>query len=308
MELNELLDHYDWSRENEQNMAKLRPHIESQKEDFVYKFYEYIEQFDDIEEFLHHPDVVERHQQKLGEWFVRLTCERHNEKYIRGLFKIGLEHVRIGLPPHYMNATFTFIREYINAIIVEHFDKREDRAGVRQAANRILDINMDVINMSYREEELRKYLSTSKYQKILIGWASNFSFFMDLFLTFVLVILAILIGAYSIYEIYMIFSNPENVSKHVLGVLGNLLILWAISELLEENIKHLRGGRFAIKIFVSVGLAAIVREILIVSLSYKYTALGYMTATLLALGIVYYLMAKTEQDSQKPSNKNKEIS
>jgi len=296
MELSKLLEHYDWSEENEKNIQKLKPYIESKRDDFVEKFYAFIYQFHDVEEYLDDPLVIERHKLKIGEWFVQLCAEKHNVQYLNKLFKVGLEHVRIGLPPHYLNASFTFIREYINAIIVEAFNEREDRAGVRQAANRILDINIDVINMSYREEELRMYLSTSKYHKLLIGWASSFSFFMDIFLTFVLVVLAVLIGIYSLYEIYLIMTTqPTDISKYVLGVLGNLLILWAISELIEESIKHLRGGRFSTKVFVSVGLAAIVREILIVSLAHKYMALGVMTATLLSLGIVYYLIAKTEE-------------
>ncbi len=298
MNINELhltIEHYGWNAQDEENITKLKPHMEDKESLFVEAFYEFIERFRDHEKYLSTKEIVEAHKKKIGEWFVSLFASVHDEQYLRGLFKIGLAHVKIGLPPHYLHASFTFIREFINQVISDSFSERLERDVIRKSANRLLDINMDVIDMSYREEELRGYLASSRTNKSVINFISQFSFILDLVLTVFLVLLAVIVALHSAYEIFQIIYHPENVSKHVVSVLGNMLILWAMSELLDESLKHLRGGKFAIKIFVSVGLAAIVREILIIALSHNYTALGFMTATLLALGIVYYLMARSEQ-------------
>lgn len=294
MSMEKLLSHYNWSNEDETNMKKLSPFFDQHREEFITKFHEHIKSTEGIDSVLNSKKIMSRHQYALGEWFVKLGKGPHDKNYIRSLVQIGLKYRKIDLPAHFINYSFTFIREYITDIIHANWERGEERDAIRKTLNRLIDINIYIISMSFREEEMRLYFSSSRFNKFLIGWASHFSVLMDSFLTMFLVILAFLVAGYSIYEVVLVIQNPYDVSKSVLGILGNLLILWAISELLEENIKHLRGGKFAIKIFVAVGLAAIVREILIVSLAHKYDALGVMTFTLIALGIVYYLLARSE--------------
>jgi uncharacterized membrane protein (DUF373 family) len=62
---------------------------------------------------------------------------------------------------------------------------------------------------------------------------------------------------------------------------------------MQEEIKHLKGGGFAIGAFIGVALAAVIRKILIVSLSAeKALELLSYGAIVLSLGIVYWLLAK----------------
>jgi uncharacterized membrane protein (DUF373 family) len=80
-----------------------------------------------------------------------------------------------------------------------------------------------------------------------------------------------------------------------LSVLGSILILYAISELLSEEIKHIRGSALSLKIFVSVALAAVIRKVLIISLSpEKFPELITLSLVILALGVVFWLIYRVE--------------
>jgi len=75
----------------------------------------------------------------------------------------------------------------------------------------------------------------------------------------------------------------------VIAALGDLLILWTILELLNSQIKFMLGGEFAISSFVSVALAATIREALIASLEQEKTVEFKIALALIIfiLGIVF---------------------
>jgi uncharacterized membrane protein (DUF373 family) len=73
------------------------------------------------------------------------------------------------------------------------------------------------------------------------------------------------------------------------------LILYAISELLSEETKHVKGSAFSLKIFVGVALAAVIRKVLILSLSpEKVQELITLSLVILALGVVFWLIHRAE--------------
>jgi uncharacterized membrane protein (DUF373 family) len=78
----------------------------------------------------------------------------------------------------------------------------------------------------------------------------------------------------------------------MLSALGTLLILWMMVELMDNEIKTLKGGRFNILVFIGVGIVAIIREILITTLRNDIlTTQMFLAGTLLVFGIVYYLVS-----------------
>jgi len=296
-ELSELKSHYRWTELDEKNIGQFKPFAEKRAGEFVQKFYGFIQGFDDVGKFLHSQDVIHSHQEKVKHWFIDLFAGRYDEDYMRMLFKIGLTHVKIGLPPHYVNATVAFIRDFINDIISDSFHDRVTRDNIRNSCSKLLDMNLDIINASYREEELRQYLATSRVQKSIINGISRFSFLLDTFLVLILAFIAIVAIGFVIGEISHIFLEPYSANKVILSVLGDLLILWSVSELIQEGIKHTRGSKFAVKSFVAVGLAACIREILIASLGHQTETILVLTFTTLSLGVVYFLLSKSQSNS-----------
>ena len=80
-----------------------------------------------------------------------------------------------------------------------------------------------------------------------------------------------------------------------LSVLGSILILYAISELLSEEIKHIKGSALSLKISVGVALVAVIRKVLIISLSpEKVQELITLSLVILALGVVFWLIYRVE--------------
>lgn len=83
-----------------------------------------------------------------------------------------------------------------------------------------------------------------------------------------------------------------------MSILGSVLILYAISELLSEEIKHIKGGTVSIKAFVGVALAAVIRKVLILSLSpERFMELITLSLVLFSLGLVYWIIHKVESSS-----------
>lgn len=136
------------------------------------------------------------------------------------------------------------------------------------------------------------------FRRLLINGASRFSFLLEMFLVAVLILLTLMIGGYTLYEIYQFFAGTKESVKAILEILGNLLVLWAMSELLDEEIKRLKGRGFSVRVFITVALAAMIRELLMAAFSRELQIIGIITLTLLCLGIIYFLVAKAESTRQ----------
>ncbi|MCS7277687.1 MAG: phosphate-starvation-inducible PsiE family protein [Aquificaceae bacterium] len=101
-----------------------------------------------------------------------------------------------------------------------------------------------------------------------------------------------------VYEFYLVLIGQLPLERGGLSILGSVLILYAVSELLSEEVKHIRGGAISIKAFVGVALAAVIRKVLIISLSpEKMQELITLALVLLSLGLVYWLIHKVERAS-----------
>ena len=78
--------------------------------------------------------------------------------------------------------------------------------------------------------------------------------------------------------------------------LGTLLVLWVVIELLDTQIKHMKGSSFAIKVFVSVALVAELRRLLITSIEHaSWQEELILVASLLALGAIYWMVSRIER-------------
>ncbi|MFA9238312.1 MAG: hypothetical protein ACEQSQ_00305 [Candidatus Paceibacteria bacterium] len=60
-------------------------------------------------------------------------------------------HVRIGLPAHYVNVAFSYVRGFLKKVLI-----KEKKYEVLSSVDKIIDINLDVLTIAYREEEQSK--------------------------------------------------------------------------------------------------------------------------------------------------------
>ena len=138
---------------------------------------------------------------------------------------------------------------------------------------------------------MSRYLSLSSIEKTLLGFLKKTSSYFNYLLAVALVMVAFFaIGLFG-YDVYLLFSGKSAIETGILTVLGSLLILWAAIELIHEEMNHLRGGKFALEAFIVLAIAALIRKILIFSLSTTKTMDVLLYGVLvLCLALAYWLI------------------
>ena len=286
-----LKDHYRFSDEEAQMLKALQPRMEKLADNFIDEFYDYIWGFGKTAQFLKNKEIIEYHRKKIKEWFINLFCGKYDLPYFMYLYKIGEVHVKIGLPTHYVNSAFTFVRTFVLKSIEENFENKEHHVKEIQAVEKIIDMNLDVLTSSYREEELSKFLSLSKIEKNILTGLKKFNSYINYFLAGALALVAFFAVGLFGYDIYLLFFSDKGIEKGILTVLGSLLVLWAAIELIHEEINHLQGKGFAIGAFIMLAMAALIRKILIYSLSAeKGEELLVIAIVIVGLAIAYWLV------------------
>lgn len=286
-----LKEHYKFTKEEALLLQTLQPRMSELAEDFINEFYDYIWGFGSTAKFLKNQQIIDYHRSKIKAWFVNLFCGKYDLPYFTYLYKIGEIHVRIGLPTHYVNSAFTFVRTFIIKNIQENEQDEVKRAQLIVATEKIIDMNLDTLTSSYREEELSKFLSLSRFEKTILGGLKKFNSYINFFLAGSLALVAFFAIGLFVYDIYLLFFSDIGIEKGILTVLGSLLVLWAAIELIHEEINHLQGKGFAIGAFIMLAMAALIRKVLIYSLSSeKGNDLLVIGAVIVALAFAYWLV------------------
>ncbi|MFA5453759.1 MAG: protoglobin domain-containing protein [Sulfurimonas sp.] len=286
-----LKEHYKFTKEEALLLQTLQPKMSEVAEDFINEFYDYIWGFGSTAKFLKNQQIIDYHRSKIKAWFVNLFCGKYDLPYFTYLYKIGEIHVRIGLPTHYVNSAFTFVRTFIIKNIQENEQDEAKRAQLIVASEKIIDMNLDTLTSSYREEELSKFLSLSRFEKTILSGLKKFNSYINFFLAGSLAVVAFFAIGLFVYDIYLLFFSNIGIEKGILTVLGSLLVLWAAIELIHEEINHLQGKGFAIGAFIMLAMAALIRKVLIYSLSSeKGNDLLVIGAVIVALAFAYWLV------------------
>lgn len=286
-----LKEHYDFTQENAETLLALKPEMELLTEKFIDEFYDYIWGFGKTATYLKNKEIIAYHRQKIKEWYVNLFCGKYDMSYFMYLYKIGEIHVKIGLPTHYVNAAFTFVRTFVLKNMEINCLDKEESLKKMQAIEKIIDMNLDVLSSSYREEELSKFLSMSKFEKKLLSGLKQFTSYINFFLASALALVAFFAIGLFMYDIYLLFFSDIGIEEGILTVLGSLLVLWAAIELIHEEIEHLKGKDFAIGAFIMLAMAALIRKVLIYSLSSeKSQELMVVGVVIVGLAFAYWLV------------------
>ncbi|HBG45764.1 MAG TPA: heme-binding sensor globin domain-containing protein [Deltaproteobacteria bacterium] len=284
--------HYHFTDEDASILMRLRPVMERHKDVFVDEFYGFVREFEDAHKFLKDEATVARHQEALKGWFIKLFSGSYGNHYHAELHKVGEAHVKISLHAHYVNAAFHFVKLFIHGVLHSEIEDIPTRARILESVEKILDINLDMFTSSYIEEE-KKFFFSQKVESYLVQLANRFSHGLNLVLVLGLVLLGFMVMGLFAYDLLHILDG--DIERGLLSTLGSLLMLWVVIELMDTEIKHLKGGKFAIKVFISVALVAVIRKILVTSLkSEQVEAQISLIAAVAVLGVVYWLVAKVD--------------
>ncbi len=288
-----LKSHYQFTQDDEERLLEMKPFLESSVEDFLTGFYEFIWGFGKTAEFLKNEEILSRHRGKIREWYLDLFNGTYKLSYFQKLYKIGEIHVRLGLPTHYVNAAFNYVRVFTLGRIHKSYNEIEGLTDKLKSVEKILDINLDVLTSSYRQEEVGRFLSLSNVEKTLLSTLKKTSSYFNYLLAGALVMVAFFAVGLFGYDVYLLASGKNSVEEGILTILGSLLILWAAIELIHQEISHLRGGGFALEVFITLAIAALIRKILIFSLSPAKSVDVLMYGVLvLCLSVSYWLITQ----------------
>ncbi len=289
-----LKSHYGFTQQDVENLKSLLPVMSGYRQAFVEEFYDYIKDFENTPRFLKDEQVIRKHQDAIGKWFMELFSGEYGYPYFRELERVGMAHVKINLPAHYVNAAMHFVKCYIDDILNREIKDDQELVHIKRSVDKILDINLDVFTCSYIEEEKRVIFISQKVETYLVGFARRFSYGLNLVLMLGLVLLGVLVMGLFAYDLTHVFDG--DIEKGLLATLGSLLMLWVVIELMDTEVQHLKGKKFAIKVFISVALVAVIRKILITTLSTE-TAIGQQVSLVFAvavLGVLYWLISRVE--------------
>lgn len=287
--------HYFFTEADEQRLRELLPLAERHQQQMVDQFYDYIASQPETAAILARQSTREKMSHYHRLWFLSLFQGNYDEQYLQNLKRIGHAHVRVGLPVNFVNAAMHRVRHFLHHLIHDSFTDRDQRRDYREATDKILDMNLSVMTSSYRDEEMKKVFVSRRLESGLIQLAERFTYGLNLVLVLALAGLSIGVVGLFVNDLthFFIGGNPE---KAIFSALGEMLILWMMIELLDNEIKNLKGGSFNILVFIGVIVVAMVREILISTLRHDdLKTQAFLTVTLLVLGVVYYLVSKAQK-------------
>lgn len=291
MHYTQIKQDYHFDKEDCLLLSEQKAKMEALSETFLNEFYDHIWGYGKTAQFLKNKEIIAYHRGKIKEWYINLFSGKYDLQYFMYLYKIGEVHVKIGLSTHYVNSAFNFTRNFILKHLAETQNDKKDNLKTQQAVEKIIDINLDILTSSYREEELGKFLSLSKVEKSILTSLKKFNSYINYFLAGALALVAFFAVGLFCYDIYLLFFSDIGIEKGILTVLGSLLVLWAAIELIHEEINHLQGKGFAIGAFIMLAMAALIRKVLIYSLSSeKAEELLIIAGVIVGLSISYWLV------------------
>ncbi|MCK6524553.1 protoglobin domain-containing protein [Myxococcota bacterium] len=101
-------------------------------------------------------------------WMLELFGGQYGEEYLQRRLRIGMAHVRVGLPPMYVEAVMHHVRAAGERVIHDTFaDPAEATANVT-SLYKILDIDLALINLAYNEARLDLVSTQTGMKRALI--------------------------------------------------------------------------------------------------------------------------------------------
>lgn len=129
-------------------LAKIAPLVSAKGEEIERVFYSRIREEPACAEFLVGTDIESRHA--VTAWMNELLAGKYDLDYFAKRVRIGVKHVRIGLPIRYPIAMMEVVRSAVTGVIRENLEGAEALAAT-ELANRLLGLDLAIFNHAYEE-------------------------------------------------------------------------------------------------------------------------------------------------------------
>ena len=139
------------------HLASLQPIVEKYGSKITDGFYSRLALWPETAKYIE--GRVESLSQTHLRWMRELVSGVYDEAYFESRRKIGMVHVKIGLPPHWVEAVMSTIRTEMGFAMAEEIRDPAEFAVKHASFVRICDLDLLVINAAYQDDRLRR-LST----------------------------------------------------------------------------------------------------------------------------------------------------
>lgn len=293
--LKEIKAHYYFTRDDELNLLELKPVMEKRADKVSDAIYHWIIQTDSAKRVFKNEALIKHVMKLVKIWFINLFSGKYDNAYYDAIIRIGQRHERVGVDPHFMIRALNIVRNTCIDILFKEVEDPVKRTKLTISLEKILDINLDIINSAYIEEEIKGYSTAYQIKSKVVRFSETFSQIINSFLIIALILLTFGVVYLSGRDIVNIFSGK--LEQGIITALGSVLILWVMLELINTEIAHLKGGKFKISVFIGVALVTTIRETMIATLKHESIEfIASLVASILSIGIIYWLVKKTEEE------------
>jgi len=148
-----IIQNYDFTLKDKEVLKEFATLFSLNKDEFLDGFYHFIFSFEHAKKFIKDDTIYAKHRDEIGKWYLSLFCGNYDEKYFQKLSIISEVHVKIGLPHHYVNAAFSYVRRFLKDILIE-----ENYLESISSIDKIIDINLDILTVTYSHNEQAKLI------------------------------------------------------------------------------------------------------------------------------------------------------
>lgn len=152
-EIDKMLGHYQFTDKDAQKLIHILPIAKAIIPELLSGFYKFIFSFEHAKTFIYNDALMQKHKEGISAWFLALFSGTYDVNYFHHLSIISETHVKIGLPSHYVNTAFSYVRQFLEQILLEN-----NHADLLPSMHKIIDINLDVLSLTYKEEKQQQLL------------------------------------------------------------------------------------------------------------------------------------------------------
>ncbi len=171
-----IVQNYDFTNEDIFNLEKVSELFSNYSKEFLDGFYRFIFNFEYAKKFINSDAVHDKHKSEIGKWYLNLFSGKYDDKYFEKLNTISEVHVKIGLPHHYVNAAFSYVRRFLKDVLI-----RENKLEFLSSVDKIIDINLDILTVTYSKNEQAKLLEDIVFIRDCVANDNVVPFFQPIF-------------------------------------------------------------------------------------------------------------------------------
>jgi two-component system, NtrC family, sensor kinase len=153
----ELQQYVGWTEDDAQRVHRLAPIVCEHFGPLIEDFYVAIQQNSTTMKVITGGAAqIARLKGTLLQWIDELFSGKYDEAYVLRRWKVGLKHVEIGLDQVYTNTALSRLRNGLLKLLERDASCHEPDLAARRSLNKLLDLDLAIIEYSYQTERERR--------------------------------------------------------------------------------------------------------------------------------------------------------